>query len=78
MPNNSIRTITLPFENPIAIEKKRMTEINLKVDISEILKAPTTIDFRTTPAVNTLLNAKMIADNYSDIFTIIGINGIKY
>lgn len=78
MPNNSIRTITLPFENPIVIEKKRMTEINIKADISEILKAPTTIDFSTTPTVNTLLNAKIIADNYSDIFTIIGINGIKY
>ena len=78
IPNNSIRTISLPFENPIVIEKKRRTEINIKTDISEILKTPTTIDFIINPTVNTLLNATMIADNYSDIFTIIDINSMKY
>lgn len=77
-PTNCIRTIFLPFAKPLVIEKKSMTEINFKTDLSEILKAPTTIDFTKTPTVNTLLNATIIADNYADIFKVIDFKTTKW
>jgi len=76
-PSNCIRTITLKFDQPLIIEKKTLTEINIKTDVSEILKSPTTIDFSKMPTVNTLLNATVIADNYTDVFQLIDIKIVK-
>ena len=69
-PTNSIRKITVPFEKPLLVENKLMTELNMKVDVSEILKFPTEIDFSKTPTINTVLNAAIIADNYVDMFSL--------
>ncbi len=76
-PSNCIRTITLKFDQPLIIGKKTLTEVNIKTDVSEILKLPTTIDFSTMPTVNTVLNATVIANNYSDIFQLIDFKTIK-
>jgi hypothetical protein len=46
-------------------------KIVLKTDVNEILKSPATIDFAAMPAVmNAGPNAKMMADNYSDMISI--------
>jgi hypothetical protein len=76
-PSNSIRNIKLKFAQTLIIEKKTLTEINIKTDVLEILKTPTTIDFSTMPTVNTLLNATVIADNYADIFQLINSKTVK-
>lgn len=70
-PSNCVRSVTLNFENPIVIDAKMNTKLNLKTDVSEILKSPTAIDFKQYPAINSTLNATMMADNYIDIFSIL-------
>lgn len=70
-PANCIRTVNLNFETPMVIAKKANTVLNIKTDVSEILKTPTTIDFSKYPAINSTLNATMIADNYVDLFSIL-------
>lgn len=72
-PSNSIRTVELNFDTPLIIAPKENQTIQIKADASELLKTPTTIDFTVLPAVNTTLNATMIADNYVDIFKILEI-----
>ncbi len=67
-PSNCIRTISLKFETPLVIAKKTNVTVNLKADVSELLKTPTTIDFTKLPVVNNALNATTIADNYVDMF----------
>lgn len=68
---NSIRTIILPFKEMLILDKNQSKMIPIKVDISEIFKTPTTIDFSKNPVVNLPIQAKIVADNYSDIFQLI-------
>lgn len=70
-PANCIRTVNLNFETPLVIVKKNNAILNIKTDVSEILKTPTTIDFSKYPAINSTLNATMMADNYLDLFSIL-------
>ena len=70
-PSNCIRSVSLNFEKPLVIASKINTQLNIKTDVSEILKSPTTIDFTKYPAINSTLNATMISDNYIDIFSIL-------
>lgn len=70
-PSNCIRTVNLTLETPLVIVKKTNTILNIKTDVSEILKTPTSINFSNYPAINGTLNATMMADNYSDIFSIL-------
>lgn len=70
-PFNCIRNVSLQFKSPLSITNKSLSEINIKTDLSEVLKTPTEIDFSKIPAVNTTLNATIIADNYADIFSVI-------
>lgn len=70
-PSNCIRSVSLNFEQVLVIEPKTNKQLNIKTDVSQILKSPTDIDFLKYPAVNSALNATMIADNYIDIFSIL-------
>jgi hypothetical protein len=68
---NCIRKVKIPFNQSVKIGTTISVKIQLKVDIAEILKNPTTIDFSNIPVVNNPLNASVIADNYEDIFQLI-------
>jgi len=70
---NCIKKVKIPFNQSVKIGKNNSAKIQLKVDIAEILKNPTTIDFTEIPVINTPLNATVIADNYADIFQLIEI-----
>lgn len=72
-PSNCIRTITLKFEKAIKIQNNETSVINIKANVAEILRSPSTIDFSQLSAVTDLHNASMIADNFKDMFTIIEI-----
>ena len=74
---NCIRKVKIPFNQLVSIGKNNSVKIQLKVDVSEILKNPTTIDFSQTPVVNNPLNATIIADNYADIFQLIEVKNEK-
>ncbi len=71
-PNNCIRTVTLKFEkSTLSVLREEASVIKIKVDLSEILKTPTTVDFPKLSSVTDFNNATKIADNYKDMFTII-------
>jgi hypothetical protein len=68
-PENSIRNISLPFENPLRIGEIQHSLI-IRADVSEILKNPNKIDLSKTSTISDTHNAGIIADNYSDMFTL--------
>jgi hypothetical protein len=68
-PNNCIRTINLPLKNGMQVAGKTTT-LNIKADVSELFKTPTTIDFAKLSSVTDLHNATTIANNYMDMFSI--------
>ena len=74
---NCIKKVKIPFNESVIIGKNNSVKIELKVDIAEILKNPTTIDFSQIPVVNNPLNATVIAANYADIFQLISIKNEK-
>jgi hypothetical protein len=74
---NCIKKVKIPFNQSVKIGKNNSVKIQLKVDVAEILKNPTTIDFSEIPVVNNPLNATVIADNYADIFQLIEIKNEK-
>ena len=74
---NCIRKVKIPFNQLVSIGKNNSVKIQLKVDGSEILKNPTTIDFSQIPIVNNPLKARVIADNYADIFQLIEVKNEK-
>jgi hypothetical protein len=74
---NCIRKVKIPFNQSVKVGKNNSIKIQLKVDIAEILKNPTTIDFSNLPVVNNPLNATVIADNYTDIFQLIEVENEK-
>ena len=71
-PANSIRKISLEIE-PLTFsdEVPDSKRIFLKADISQILKQPVSIDFSTMPVVSDMTNAELVANNYSDMFSLI-------
>lgn len=69
-PSNCIRTVSLPFTEPIIILKKETKQISITTDVMEILKSPVTIDFSVLPAVTTVENSQTLCNNYMDIFSI--------
>ncbi|MBI1837089.1 MAG: hypothetical protein HYR91_07470 [Flavobacteriia bacterium] len=71
--NNSVRKIKLIFNSPVKINKGEDVVINLKVDLLEILKHPNSIDFRENSSIVEPSTSFVIANNYSDIFSIISI-----
>jgi hypothetical protein len=74
---NCMRKVKIPFNQSVKIGKNNSIKIQLKVNVSEILKNPTTIDFSQIPVVNNPLNATVIADNYADIFQLIEVQNEK-
>jgi hypothetical protein len=69
-PSNCIRTVALPLDK-INITSHKVSTLSLKVDASEIIKSPVSIDFSKLSSVTDFHNATTIADNYSDMFSVI-------
>ncbi len=69
-PANSIRTVLLKLEQPLLIENTKTEAMKIKVNVAEILKTPSNIDFTKMSSVTDTRNASIIADNYKDMFII--------
>jgi len=65
-PSNCIRKVSLDIGNKI-----NARNLDLKVNILEILKTPTSIDFEKLSSVTDHKNATTIADNYSNMFEVL-------
>lgn len=70
-PANCIRTVALHFGKTMSIDDDR--EVHIKVDASEVLKTPTTIDLSKISSVTDFQNATTIADNYADMFSVLSV-----
>jgi hypothetical protein len=69
-PANCIRRVPLQFTQPLQIRENKNTVLNIHTNVSEVLKAPSSIDFSALSSVTDFHHAELIADNYSDMFTI--------
>ena len=76
-PNDCIRPICLALNPSIVIPNEQNKTIKIKTDVLEILKAPISIDFSTLPIVTSFNNATTLADNYSDMFSILELHDKK-
>ncbi len=66
-----IRTTKLNFSNPIQFGKSTPRTITIVANVNELFKSPALIDFSVLSfAMTPSSNSVMIADNYSDMFTI--------
>lgn len=70
-PSNSIRKITLHFKNNKVVSASNPLSLSIKADALEVLKTPTTIDFTKLPGVTDTRNASIIANNYTDMFSVL-------
>ncbi|HMG16428.1 MAG TPA: MbnP family protein, partial [Saprospiraceae bacterium] len=71
-PNNCIRSIKLNLGEHCKVDPiTNNCNINIKTDIAEIFKTPTAIDVSKLSSVTDFKNAGTIADNYSDMFSIL-------
>ena len=71
-PANCIRNINLDLKNKnLKVAAGKTSSLEIKTDASEIFKGPVTIDFSKNSSITDMHNAKMIADNYIDMFSIL-------
>jgi hypothetical protein len=70
--NNTIKTVSPSFNAETAIVSSTITpEIHFAVDLSEMFKNPTTVNFATLNTIHMPgAGAKTIADNYADMFSV--------
>jgi len=68
-PNNCIRKVFLNINASVSEFKPNV--LNLKTDILELFKTPVLIDFQKLSSVTDSKNAGTIADNYSDMFSVL-------
>lgn len=70
-PKNVLRTVSVVFPNQAMVTKTQEPKVYLKADILEWFQTPTPVDFSTLNHIMTPgTDASMIADNYSDMFTV--------
>lgn len=74
-PNNFIRNISLSVDG-LSVSDDAFGILDIKLDVLEILKNPISIDFVKMPVVTDFKNASLIANNYTDIFSIIRVSSI--
>lgn len=69
--NNVLRSPTLTFTTSAVVSKTQHSKININCDVLEWFKSPNLISFSTVNNVTTVSpEAKQIADNYVDMFSI--------
>ncbi len=69
-PYNCIRTITLNMNSVFPLADDVTVSVEIKADLAELFKTPTSIDFSKLSSVTDFHNATTIADNYKDMFSI--------
>jgi hypothetical protein len=69
-PYNCIRDIPVPLKKELSFDKDGKASITIQVNVAELFKTPTAIDFSKLSSVTDFHNATTIADNYTDMFSI--------
>lgn len=69
--NSSVRTVSMPLSSPVSVTGSNDVHIHLTADLLKMFKSPNVIDFSTTYSVTMPdSNAKKLADNYANMFSI--------
>lgn len=71
-PANCIRRITLSLDQKSG--KEPLRQIILRTDVLELFKSPEKVDLSVLSSVTDFHNAEMMADNYSDMFSVLEIH----
>ena len=69
-PANCIRRVLLNFGKTLSVANDTH-ELTIKADAAELLKMPTVIDFSKLSSVTDFHNATIVADNYTDMFSVL-------
>ena len=69
-PVNAIEKVQLALSYPLDFTKGNEQTISVNVNIAEIFRVPTEIDFSKLPSVTDTKNALLISRNYKDMFSI--------
>ena len=72
-PYNCIRKIHIPLNTNGLELNKGIASIKLKTDISELFTHPMDVDFTKLSSVNDIHYSTVIADNYTDMFSVMEI-----
>ena len=73
-PANCIRRVHIDIAGNVKLNKAHDIKIALKVDIAKLFGANNRIDFTKLSSVTDFHNATIIADNYSQMFSMISLN----
>jgi hypothetical protein len=73
-PANCIRRVHIDMAENVKLNKVHDFKIALKVDIAKLFGANNRIDFTKLSSVTDFHNATIIADNYSQMFSMISLN----
>ena len=70
-PYNVVKTVTINLPQAITVTTNGENHIHLSADVLALFKSPNVIDFSTTNSIHAPgADAKMIADNYANMFSI--------
>jgi hypothetical protein len=70
-PNNCIKKINLKISYGLKIQENEDGNLGIKADLSRLFIGPYPVDFSKLSSVTDFHNAKAIADNYSNMFSIV-------
>ena len=69
--NSVLKTVTLSFPTEIEVTKASSPHVHLQADVLALFKSPNVFDFSTTTAIHMPgIDAKKLADNYANMFSI--------
>ena len=72
--NNSLKRVRLNFQNSATVTATIVPQVTLKADLLEWFTNPNLIDFSTLHTVHMPgASAKLVADNYADMFSILSV-----
>lgn len=69
-PNNCIKTISLELQHSSRIAEKENYQVLIKADLSQLFSGHNLVDFSKLSSVTDFHNSKAIADNYSNMFSV--------
>ncbi len=68
--HNALRRVRIDFGKNMRLDSVHTLTIDLDLNLAELFRSPSTIDFRTIPTVTDINNNTLIADNYQDCFVL--------
>ncbi len=72
-PNNCIRRIRLDFKEALTLKSTSELHLLIETNIAQLFRGAHVIDFSKLPTITDITNATLMADNYQQLFRLVGI-----